>query len=250
MALMDEGDADYDYSVAFVDLMARGRATGRAVLTRARFARADEVAGAEAQRRRYDPAVLVTAPPGRAVGSDEPAQRAAPSTRSGTASPRHGAATSCRPSPPSSTRSTWSTAGTACTDPAGFLQWQYVVPFGAEDVVRHTVRPPQRQRHHHLRGRAQALRRRPTPGPLSFPMPGWTLAVDIPVGPAGLGRLLDELDEAVVAAGGRIYLAKDSRVRPELLAAMYPDLDEWRAVRRRVDPDQHLRSDLARRLGL
>jgi decaprenylphospho-beta-D-ribofuranose 2-oxidase len=47
-----------------------------------------------------------------------------------------------------------------------------------------------------------------------------------------------------------VYLAKDARVRPEHLAAMYPRLDEWRAVRHRLDPDGTLQSDLARRLGL
>jgi decaprenylphospho-beta-D-ribofuranose 2-oxidase len=47
-----------------------------------------------------------------------------------------------------------------------------------------------------------------------------------------------------------VYLSKDSRLRPDLLAAMYPRLDEWRKVRASLDPDQLLQSDLARRLSL
>jgi decaprenylphospho-beta-D-ribofuranose 2-oxidase len=54
----------------------------------------------------------------------------------------------------------------------------------------------------------------------------------------------------VLAAGGRVYLAKDSRVSPETFAAMYPRLAEFRALRADVDPDGVLTSDLARRLAL
>jgi decaprenylphospho-beta-D-ribofuranose 2-oxidase len=63
-------------------------------------------------------------------------------------------------------------------------------------------------------------------------------------------ELLDELDRLVVDAGGRIYLTKDSRVRPELIAAMYPDLPRWRERRDALDPRGAMCSDMARRLGL
>ena len=47
-----------------------------------------------------------------------------------------------------------------------------------------------------------------------------------------------------------MYLAKDARLDPSLLAAMYPRLGELAAVRARLDPDGVLDSDLARRLGI
>jgi decaprenylphospho-beta-D-ribofuranose 2-oxidase len=88
------------------------------------------------------------------------------------------------------------------------------------------------------------------PGPLSFPRPGWTLAVDVPAGFGGLSRLLDSLDETVTEAAGNVYLAKDSRLRPQLLPELYPQLDVWHELRERVDPDRRWQSDMSRRLGL
>ena len=87
-------------------------------------------------------------------------------------------------------------------------------------------------------------------GMLSFPTTGWTLAVDIPAGVDGVARILDEMDERVVDEGGRIYLAKDSRMNPRHLASMYPRLNEFRSVRDEIDPSSRFKSNLSQRLGL
>ncbi len=133
--------------------------------------------------------------------------------------------------------------------PAGLLQYQFVVPRGAQETLLRVV--------HRLRERRQpmylAVLKRfgaGSAGPLSFPLEGWTFAIDIPAGAPGLRAALDEVDELVAAAGGRVYLAKDARLRPEMLAAMYPGLERFRELRARVDPGGTLRSDMARRLGL
>ena len=87
-------------------------------------------------------------------------------------------------------------------------------------------------------------------GPLSFPLAGWTLAVDLPAGAPGVRPALDELDEVIAGCGGRVYLTKDVRLRRDVLATMYPQLDRFHVQRAKVDPDGVLASDLSRRLGL
>jgi decaprenylphospho-beta-D-ribofuranose 2-oxidase len=130
----------------------------------------------------------------------------------------------------------------------GLVQWQCAVPDGAEVVLARALERL------HVAGTPSpltVLKRfgAADPGPLSFPTPGWTLAVDLPAHRA-MAPVLDALDRLVVEAGGRIYLAKDARLDAGLVRAMYPRLDEWRAVRRRLDPTGAMRSDLGRRLGL
>ena len=87
-------------------------------------------------------------------------------------------------------------------------------------------------------------------GLLSFPIEGYTLTLDLPVSDAGLFPFLDRLDEIVVKYGGRVYLAKDARMRPETFRAMYPRLNEWLEVKRAIDPKNCFDSDLARRLQI
>jgi decaprenylphospho-beta-D-ribofuranose 2-oxidase len=84
-------------------------------------------------------------------------------------------------------------------------------------------------------------------GMLSFPMPGYTLALDFPVA-EGLFEFLDTLDQMVLKRGGRVYLAKDARLRPDVFRAMYPSFAKWRGVKAAVDPEWRFSSSLSRRL--
>jgi decaprenylphospho-beta-D-ribofuranose 2-oxidase len=86
-------------------------------------------------------------------------------------------------------------------------------------------------------------------GYLSFPMRGFTLALDFPRR-AGTEVLIRRLESIVLANGGRVYLAKDALLSPESLRAMYPKVAQFEATLARVDPDGRFSSDMARRLGL
>jgi decaprenylphospho-beta-D-ribofuranose 2-oxidase len=89
-----------------------------------------------------------------------------------------------------------------------------------------------------------------SPAPMSFPIPGWTMAMDFPARWQAVQPALDQVEGMVAIAGGRVYLAKDSRLAPSSLALMYPRLGEWQEIRETMDPDHVFCSDLARRTGL
>ncbi len=131
----------------------------------------------------------------------------------------------------------------------GFFQYQFVVPAEGEGLISRSLELL-------ARGRVPvylAILKRFGPGDtgfLSFPMRGWTLALDLPAAAASARSVMDRLDELVAAAGGRVYLAKDVRLSGEHMAAMYPQLGEWREVRARCDPEGVMRSDLSVRLAL
>ena len=79
--------------------------------------------------------------------------------------------------------------------------------------------------------------------------PGYTLAIDFPV-TDGLLEFLDTLDAMVLKRGGRVYLAKDARMSPETFRAMYPNLLKWQAAKAVADPDNRFSSSLSRRLRM
>jgi FAD/FMN-containing dehydrogenase len=248
MTLLSETDHLYDYSVAWIDCVAKGKRMGRSVVTRGRFAKLDELPA----KRRTDPlkyhgSVRVSAPdvfpPGllnlaTVAAFNELWYRKAPKRK------RDQLQSIPTFFHPLDAVGGWN----RIYGPRGFVQYQFTVPFGQEEAMREAL---ERISHSGTASFLAVLKRfgPGNPGMLSYPSPGWTLALDIPV-QKGLATLLDQLDELVVAAEGRIYLAKDSRVRPETFEKMYDRLDDFRTVRKQVDPDGVFTSDMARRLAL
>lgn len=131
----------------------------------------------------------------------------------------------------------------------GFVQYQYVMPTAsAKEGTRQVLTLLSSER----KASFLAVLKRFGPegqGLLSFPMEGLTLALDIPMSD-GLLPFLDRLDEVVLKHGGRLYLAKDSRMSAETFTAGYPRVPDFCEVRRGVDPTGRFDSDQARRLKL
>jgi len=131
----------------------------------------------------------------------------------------------------------------------GFLQHQFVVPKAAgRDALGEVLERVA------ARASASFLAVLKLMGPddcgwMSFPLEGYTLALDFPVSEANLS-LLDELDACVVRYGGRLYLAKDARQSRRTLEAGYPALDAFRSLRRDLGADRAFSSALSSRLEL
>ncbi|MBQ35836.1 MAG: FAD-linked oxidase [Gemmatimonadaceae bacterium] len=130
----------------------------------------------------------------------------------------------------------------------GFLQFQFAVP----GVDGEAVMAAALERTNRAAPCALAVLKtfgdHPS-GPLGFPLPGYTLALDFPRTDA-IEEAVRAATDDIIAAGGRVYLAKDSVITQDQFAAMYPRLEEFRRLRRQVDPQGRFRSLQSDRLGL
>jgi decaprenylphospho-beta-D-ribofuranose 2-oxidase len=252
MDKMLTGDNNYRYSVAWIDCQTTGARLGRSVLTRGDHARLEDLPDRLRRRpdaaRRFVPRTLLRVPVTPPSGLLNPTTVAAfnefwfrNAPRFEQAKPHHMTGFFH----PLDGVGGWN----RLYGGRGFLQYQFVVPDDHGEVVRRAIEELASIR---AASFLAVLKRfgPGDPGPLSFPMPGWTLALDLPIGHERLGQVLDQLDAMVVEAGGRVYLAKDSRLAPGTFRSMYTRVDQFLEEKERVDPAGVLRSDLGRRLGL
>ena len=249
MAVLAEHDHRYGYTVAWTDSLARGSSLGRSVITSGDFAEADQLPAAErVDPFRFRPDARAGLPPGFPPGlinrhsvalANEVWYRKAPASRTGELQ------TIGKFFHPLDGVRNWNRV----YGPGGFRQYQYVLPFGQEAAVRRSFELVSGARAPSF---VTVLKRfgEGDPGLLSFPMAGWTLALDFPARTPMLGKLLDDLDTLVLEAGGRVYLAKDSRLPVSVFEQMYPQLAAFRELRATLDPHSTLTSDLSRHLGL
>ncbi|MCP3904748.1 MAG: FAD-binding oxidoreductase [Planctomycetes bacterium] len=243
-----ELDTGYRYSVAWLDCTAGRRALGRSVLMHGEHTARDELAPAEA----HSPLSL-TAKARRTVRFFAPRFALSPLTvrafnRTYYARQRDGTRRVRLDSFmfPLDAVAHWN----RLYGRRGFIQYQLVLPNhtareGLVEILDRIVRA----------GAASFLSVLKRLGPLndahlSFPIEGWTLALDMPNTGAPLLELVRALETLTLKHEGRVYLTKDATLTRDAFEAMYPRLDEFKEIKRRLDPQQRFTSSMARRLGI
>lgn len=247
LTALDESDEDYQYSVAWVDCLAKGKRLGRSVLMLGNHAKREDlpprqrdnpfdIAGKKLPGVPFDFPKIALNP--LTMGTFNGVFYAMSSTKDGTIKDYENYFY------PLDAVQNWN----RLYGKAGFVQYQLTVPLEERQGMVEILDTVSKS------GRASFLavlkKLGPAnPGLLSFPMAGFTLTMDFGVR-KGLTEFMHSLDEKLLEHGGRLYLAKDAVATAETFRAMYARLDEFIEIQRRLDPDHVLSSTLARRLGI
>lgn len=219
-------DATHDYTVAWVDAAAGGRNFGRGVFFRANHAPASEAPPAKAARPLPFPLTPPVALINRATLSAFNALYRAAQPR--TPEPRR---IPYRPFfYPLDRVNDWNRA----YGPKGLRQFQCAVPMAhAREAVEEMLRRTLAAGESSFLTVLKLFGEVPSPGLMSFPIPGATLTLDFPHRGERTLKLLDELDRIAIAAGGRVNPYKDARMSAQTFEASFP---HWRDFARHVDP--------------
>jgi FAD/FMN-containing dehydrogenase len=241
-----EDSAGWTYSVAWIDGLARGAATGRSVLFRGEHARADELAGDPARPYAMPKRRALSLPfhlPGLALN------RMSVAAFNALYFARQRPGTTIVPLTryffPLDAVGAWN----RIYGRRGFVQHQSVIPKAAGRAALGEMLDLVSSRGSPSFLAVLKLFGADESGLISFPLEGYTLALDFPASGKTF-RLLDELDRIVASHGGRLYLAKDARQSRATMEAGYPGLGAFRELRRASGAATKFRSLQSERLAL
>jgi decaprenylphospho-beta-D-ribofuranose 2-oxidase len=244
----DGSEANYTYSSGWFDSMSTGKKLGRAAFQRGSLAKLDELPPKlRADPLKFNPGQLVTLPDVFPNGLANKLSFTAIGElyyRKTAKNARDQIQSLVAFYHPLDLFGEWNRAYGS----KGFLQYQFSTPLNAHEPLRRIIQKIADSGHVSFLNVFKQMGEG-NAAPLSFPHPGWMVCLDFPI-KDGLSRFCQELDEDVLALGGRLYTAKDSRTSAENFAKMYPRLEEWRKVRASVDPEGVFASDMSRRLEL
>lgn len=240
-------DKDYHYSVAWIDPLAKGRSLGKGILTIGNTAR---LAGLpkklQADPLRLAPEAKLSLPvflPNISLNrmTVVPLNRVMETVQSSQAPIAHYEQFFY----PLDAIHHWNRG----YGKRGFIQYQFVIP--AENGVYNITKILSRIANSKCVPFLNVLKKfgSSEQGLLSFPMEGYTFAIDFPV-TKHLPSFIAELDQIILEMKGRIYLGKDAMLHAETFKAMYPHYKEWLTIKEKYDPENLFSSDISRRLGL
>lgn len=249
LALFSQGDSEYDYSVAWIDCLSEGESLGRSVLMRGNHAKVEELPKGIKNPLSIKEKMKLNIPfhfPSFALN-----QLTIKSFNQVYYSSFKNNQTKIVDYDsffyPLDSIHNWN----KMYGKKGFVQYQAVFPpETSRDGLVKVLEKLSRSRRSSFLAVLKSSGEQ-NKGLLSFPFKGHTLALDIPIKDDSLFDFLRELDEIVIKHGGRVYLAKDSEISPELFNEMYgTNIDKFKTIKEEADPANKFSSSMARRLGL